>query len=985
MSGVFVPDTGNTSLNLVLEELANNVVTSIDSGNAVQIENNAIVSPNGQIIGYLNRWMYVTFADSQYGANATQLPTNKTFYGILNTSNISAQPTSFINFAFTQIAGGFSTNRNLYYKTTGGRSIQWDANTAPQSSEWRIVPNTQNQYVPIDLDDVSAVVVEGGNGISVYDASVFYASNTAPIAPSGGSYQFDTNELVPPTGWVTSVPNIVGTDNNVYRSSYTFSSNIYNIPIVGQTWSDPVIVYRLGVDGTPGQDATSTYNFPVYTRKTTQPGTPVTGTGSYNFATGLGVAPTGNPSTEIWYTNPPPGTDQLWASYAGAYAIGQGIDDYLEWSVPVELAQTGAAGTDGLSVYNYQVFRDSPTAPATPTGGSYNFGTRQAVPPSGWLATPPQTSNVWISTARAQVQGTTGTWTGDANSWSTPTRFTGQSGVNGNTTVIPVIYTARTSAPPQPTTSGYYNFSTNTLIPPTASGIIWYANIQPGWNGLSVWTSQASFTSNSPTANIANTTSWTTPQLSFSPGPKGDTGNRGFVPLAFVVTATNPSFFSSADFTAAFQASRTNVNPPIGLGYPPIAGDAAQFYWKNPAFGGTDVTVVRQFDGSQWLAVYDKVISGNVVATGSITAAQMKTNDLYTLNIQSTNATPNNFNSAGFWLSSETGAARFGGTVSIGNNLTVGSSAQIGSGASIGSSLQVGDNARIGQGLIVGTSAQIGAAATIGTNLTVGDTARIGNNLVVGQFMTVGSSAQIGDSLRVGNNMIVGNSLVIGASANIGQNLNIGQNCRIGGNLNIVGLVNNGALSADALPLGESGSVTQQSYGNPSNWTKTNVRIDPIVATGGAVTNYGRMVFLSYVPKAVYFTGAPFPPRLVTISFDLQYNDPSVGLGPALYVYLNGKTYSGGPPANDDLLWGAGPTPDYPNGSWYLQGRGARLTGQSMRNNQTQVIQFTDNSPLTRFYNGTNYYAVVIGYTPTATSATVTVRNVTMTVQEITG
>lgn len=711
---VFIPQTGNTALNLVLEQLANNVVNTVsNTGNNIIIENNAIVTPNGQIVGYINRWMYVAFADSQYGGDPSPLPTNKSYYGIYNTPEVQ-EPTQFGNFAWTQIAGGFGTTLNLYYKTTGGRNIQWDVNTAPQNGEWRQVPNTGSGYVAIDLDSITATTVVGGaDGYATFAASVYQAGVTTPVAPVGGTYQFDTNALYPPSGWSVNIPNIANTFNNVYVASYTFSSNVYNVPVIAGTWSAPVAGFRLGQNG---ENATSVYNFPVYIRQTATPGTPAVNTGTWDFATGTGTAPTGNPPTEIWELNPPTGTANLWVSYSTAYAVGQGLADSLNWSGPTLLAQVGTAGSDGLSIYNYPVYQANAATPVTPTGGSYNFGTRTGTPPTDWLNVPPTSGNIYISTAQAQIQGTTGTWTG-SNTWSTPTRYNGANGTGGNTTVIPIVYAAKTTAPTPIGTQGYYNFATNTLTPPTAADVTWYSNIQPGWNGLTIWTSQASFVTSVPTANIANTTSWTLPQISFAPGANGAPGSRGFVPLGFVVTQVNPLTMTSAQLTAAFSSARTNVNPPIGLGYPPIAGDCAQFYWKNTNIGQADVTVVLTYNGSVWTAVYDKVISGNVVATGSITAAQMKTNDLYTLTIQSTNANTGNYQSQGFWFDSTSGNARLAGNVSIGDSLRIGNNANIGNSVRIADSAFIGNNAVIGNNLFVGNLISAGAldANTVAT------------------------------------------------------------------------------------------------------------------------------------------------------------------------------------------------------------------------------------------------------------------------------
>lgn len=396
---VFVPDTGNQQLNLVLEELANNVVTgAVDAstGNSIYVANdNSIRAPSGTVIGYLNRYLWVTFADDVYGTNASSQPTNRTYFGILNTSNTSNVPNNFLNFSYTATAG-FGNTKYLFYQTTGGRSIDWDVNTSPISNNWVRV-NVGPTYVPIDLDEVSAAGGQPGpNGLSTVVGPIFQANaDTPPTISSNGTYDFITGVLTPPTGWVSEVP---------------------------------------------------------------------------------------------------------------------------------------------------------------------------------------------------------------ANA--------------------------------------------NTLI----------------------WTSQATFSTFDISNPIPNTTPWTTPAIAFQSGGAGPAGSRGFIPLAYVITATNPTSYTDAEFSSAFSAPRANTVAPIGTGYSPIAGDTASFSYSS---GNTRTTVVRTFNGINWTPAQGQVVDGNLIVTNTITASQLNATSLYALNIQSTNANFANNTGNGYWLQANTGNAYFAGNVYIGNNLTV--------------------------------------------------------------------------------------------------------------------------------------------------------------------------------------------------------------------------------------------------------------------------------------------------------------------------
>ena len=61
----------------------------------------------------------------------------------------------------------------------------------------------------------------------------------------------------------------------------------------------------------------------------------------------------------------------------------------------------GNPSTVGGTYFEWLIFIESATQPATPTGGSWNFATNQGVPPSGWTSVPPSdpTQYVWMSIA----------------------------------------------------------------------------------------------------------------------------------------------------------------------------------------------------------------------------------------------------------------------------------------------------------------------------------------------------------------------------------------------------------------------------------------------------------------------------------------------------------------------------------------------------------------------------------------------------------
>jgi len=218
---------------------------------------------------------------------------------------------------------------------------------------------------------------------------------------------------------------------------------------------------------------------------------------------------------------------------------------------------------------------------------------------------------------------------------------------------------------------------------------------------------------------------------------QGNIGANGFIPMAYVISNVDPTSANTLVLNAQYSSPRTNIYPPnaIGVGVAPVANDVAQFYYPP-----SDITSVQIYDGTTWSNVVGEVISGSLFVTGTITASKLAANDIYAINIISTNANFGNTQSPGYWLAAANGDAHFGGNISVGDNLTV------------------GVNAKIGDNLTVGNS------ATIGRNLTVGNNAVIGGNLTVAGLINGGSlAANVVNSTNIVYNAITTNNIAPGA------------------------------------------------------------------------------------------------------------------------------------------------------------------------------------------------------------------------------
>ncbi|WP_380873589.1 hypothetical protein ACFB49_42470 [Sphingomonas sp. DBB INV C78] len=231
--------------------------------------------------------------------------------------------------------------------------------------------------VKIESARFASLGAAGADGLSIAELTIYRRATSAPAVPSGGSYNFATGVLTPPSGWSATVP--AGNDP-CYAASGVAA-------IQGSAGTDTPDWLGVGLAFQEGA-ATNV----VFRRSATQPATP--------------GASSGTPAS--WYDSTgsvPAGADPIWASYGSRPNAGAN----WTWQTPKRVE-----GQDGLSVAELTIYRRGTSAPATPTGGSYNFGTKVLTPPSGWSnAIPAGNDPCYASSGFASIQGTTGTDTPD--------------------------------------------------------------------------------------------------------------------------------------------------------------------------------------------------------------------------------------------------------------------------------------------------------------------------------------------------------------------------------------------------------------------------------------------------------------------------------------------------------------------------------------------------------------------------------------------
>ena len=661
------------------------------------------------------------------------------------------------------------------------------------------------------------------------------------------------------------------------------TSNIATGNATSLSWSTPAQL--------SGNSGISTFAFTCYTLANAQPATPTSNTGSWNFSTSTGVAPTdpnGNPSitfsTDLdiiqsvnsiglynYYTLYPetPSSPtittltisntiptQMDVFMVGPGGNGGSIVTRVAGSPPYEYFYTAIGGNGGQVVYQPNVAFSNNTynlnwlnSPNT-TNYNINLGGNILIQAnantgaaggtiSGFSCTPgadgvadPYNAVTWVGQLAANGLAFFGAG-GGATQQSVDTSFNylsssnsaGGFGGGGNGIAFMSSSSSTNSTTNGLTASGgggggyiengiaqgFPGFGgTGVMIFRQKIPVTWSTQQPTSTANAQVWSSTAYITTDNPYAGNVAAVTWSTPvQVNSS---------RGVFTSAYVVTPSDPTFYTAAQFTANFSAPRTNTNPPIGTGYSPITGDTASFTYRP-----TNTVVTKTFYANinQWLSANTQVISGNLFVSNSITATALITTDVYPLNITSQNATFGSFSSPGFWMAASNGNARFGGTMSIGNSLTVGNNAVIGNNllignntiigsslvvganASIGNNLVVGNNALVGNNMVIGTNLVVGANASIGNNLVVGNNALVGNNTIIGSSLVVGANASIGNNLVVGNNALVGNNTIIGSSLVVGANASIGNNLVVGNNA----LVGNAMAIGNYLTVGTNASI----------------------------------------------------------------------------------------------------------------------------------------------------------------------------------
>jgi len=486
----------------------------------------------------------------------------------------------------------------------------------------------------------------GADGVSVYYYSVFQNAVSTPAVPTGGFFNFGTGVATPPAGWANFPTNVSNNFTFVTSAQVLTGVPTANVAI-GNTWGNVVqFTGQTGNAGTNGQNGWTANVFPAVINYV------MNGNGTYTTANTTVVTSfmdgTTTDSATIYSTINGVGTITINNGVISPNITVTTISNVSSKSTTVGFRHT-PSNSSATSLTTVSSF---PFTSADAYGGQTIFGPDGAA--VGTIAAAPvistgysagqyftrNTANVWTPTPVANVVSTTANVVaargnsvqGYVNQTINYNINTGAWTTSTGSTLNPGRFGFGT---PATSSTNYFNSVTYTDPDGTTSSQVQAAIIQSGLNGNA-----------------------------------GVQGNRGFLPMAYVITPATPIGATQGNLTTWFSALRTAVSAPIGTGYSPVDGDTASFTW---ALGsGTPNAVYSYNSANTWVSATGQVINGNVIVTGTITAGQMNVNDIYALTMSGGTVTPGTYSGTGYWLQANTGNAYLGGTLVVGNSVTIG-------------------------------------------------------------------------------------------------------------------------------------------------------------------------------------------------------------------------------------------------------------------------------------------------------------------------
>ena len=526
-----------------LSDAVNYLLSNFNVTSSIDPNSGQITGPNGEILGYLYRYISIKYATSFDGTvGFSNVPTGASYFGIRN-SNDATESTNPADYIWQQAAGGFGTTKFLYYMPTGNRSIQFEIDTAPPSALWIVDPGTA-----IDLDMLATSVVQNLQ-CGFVPANLLVPRSGSPLTPSFSSIapllyvvnigvlvnfsaaQTDADVLFVNNSWrignssstgyadITKTGITIGdpssaTDHAVWPNPTAMASSPASliVPIRYKTSSGYIVQINTAVQQFAFLDSGSKNGFAyLYQWNTATPGDP-NGTTTFTWADNSTSAYTG---TNGWFTSisSNPGTIgiQLWIASKAVVDAASATTTSVSWTTGFsKYASTGANGSKTATVSVYQWAASIPSISGTST---YTWSDGSFTAPSGWSTTitsAPSSgftlwkANVTLVDATSAVTSSIG-WTGAS------ILSAGYSGANGAASRITF---ARVPSNPAPV-SGNITTAGNTSFPSGAQSLAtWGFTATWGASDPNTSSTDSLYQSDGIYDAVTTNTVWGTPYIS---------------------------------------------------------------------------------------------------------------------------------------------------------------------------------------------------------------------------------------------------------------------------------------------------------------------------------------------------------------------------------------------------------------------------------------------------------------------------------------
>jgi hypothetical protein len=462
---------------------------------------------------------------------------------------------------------------------------------------------------PITKTIVMVIASSGATGSSVYVGTVYYQTAIAPVAPTGGSYNFSTNVLTAPTLWSPTQP--ATTTTPTYACDFTFSG-APNTTVTATNWGTP---YIEAVNGSPGNNGEYRDIIQLYLLSASAPTQPTSA--QYTFTGNTIASITGG--TAGWsLIQPSATTDAVYMTRALASTTTPGTAISLtSWSIPVIIAQIGAAGAPAYSaptlyISNYgSTFRKDITGSIYPSSiiietGYSNFKTSPA-PTFQWQK---NGTNIAGATSFSYTVPSTDYASVSTNTYSCTVTGTDILNVAKSVTSSTTIPLISDGAQGPRTASGYLYYDTPSVLAPgvpTASNYNFttgqFGTLTSAAGNTGTWI----YTPVSPSTTNTSLKAWASRYVVLEPAYGQATG---------AATISTPSNSITFDGIVTFSNYASGTTP--------LATAAS-------VAGKLDTTTANSSTYANSLVANTTVIDGGKITTGTIAASRLDLSGVLTV------------------------------------------------------------------------------------------------------------------------------------------------------------------------------------------------------------------------------------------------------------------------------------------------------------------------------------------------------------------